>query len=356
MIWRWLLLSIGWWTIDGITSASQYYSMRAADGLPVSWERALYPTMASALLWVPISVLALWLAHRNPIGPGQRRSAVAVHLGAAAAAIVFRAAAVLALNPWIGWYEVVPPFGTLLATSIQNNIFTYLLVLAAAHALHYARNAHHREVQLAEARLHALKAQLEPHFLFNTLSTITTLVHEDPDAADRMLVRLSELLRQVLEVAPSHEVPLRTELRFIGAYLEIEQGRFESRLQVEWNVDAGVLDAAVPQFVLQPLVENAIRHGLASRPDAGTITISVARVRGALRLAVLDDGVGWNGLQATDGIGLANTRARLAHLYPGRHSFHVGPRDQRGTEATVVIPLRPMRPTSKGLSPVAVPA
>jgi LytS/YehU family sensor histidine kinase len=164
------------------------------------------------------------------------------------------------------------------------------------------------------------------------------------------------LLRQVLEVAPAHEVPLRTELHFIGTYLEIEQGRFESRLQVEWDVDAGVLDAAVPQFVLQPLVENAIRHGLASRPEAGTITITAARTRGTLRLAVLDDGIGWNGDDTTDGVGLANTRARLAHLYPGRHTFRVGPRDQRGTEATVVIPLRVMRPPQNGRHPTPLPA
>jgi LytS/YehU family sensor histidine kinase len=183
--------------------------------------------------------------------------------------------------------------------------------------------------------------QLHPHFLFNTLNTISVLMQEDVEAANRMLVRLSELLRLTLRNTDAHEVSLKQELEFLRGYLEIEQTRFQDRLRVRWQVAADTLDAQVPNLLLQPLVENAIRHGIAPRSTAGTIEIRAARRNGTIELQVRDDGAGLSGelKQNNSGIGLANTQARLKQLYGDKHRFHLAPADGGGLMVTVTIPF-----------------
>ena len=186
--------------------------------------------------------------------------------------------------------------------------------------------------------------QLHPHFLFNALHTISELIHRDPHAADRMVARLGDLLRLALEREAAQEVPLRQELEFLQKYLEIERTRFHDRLTVEVNVEPQVLDARVPSMILQPLVENAIKHGVTPRPEAGRVEVSAERDGRVLRIAVRDDGVGlpegWQSGGLREGIGLRNTRRRLEQLYDGQQRFELRNRAGGGVEALLAIPFR----------------
>jgi LytS/YehU family sensor histidine kinase len=186
--------------------------------------------------------------------------------------------------------------------------------------------------------------QLHPHFLFNTLHTISELVHEDPDAADRMITGLSELLREALVAGNAREVPLRRELELLDLYLDIQQARFGDRLRIDVGVDPSVTEALVPHLSLQPVVENAIRHGLGARADAGHIRID-ARQDGAANMLVLqvqDDGrgLGEAGADLHEGIGLGNTRARLQELYGPAHRVDIQDAPGGGAIVTLAIPLR----------------
>jgi LytS/YehU family sensor histidine kinase len=191
-------------------------------------------------------------------------------------------------------------------------------------------------------QLESLKVQLQPHFLFNTLNTILALIRTEPATAERMVSGLSELLRASLEAAGEHEVPLERELAILRPYLEIQQVRFRDRLAVLLDVDPAARGALVPYLILQPLVENAIRHGLAPRASAGRVEISASVLDDALRLEVRDDGVGIRAPSAMrEGVGLGNTRARLRHLYGTRHAFEARPRAEGGFAVRVEIPYRP---------------
>jgi LytS/YehU family sensor histidine kinase len=205
--------------------------------------------------------------------------------------------------------------------------------------------------ELRAAELENLKAQLQPHFLFNTLQAISTLIHRDPPAADRMLTDLSDLLRVSLRHTAAQEVPLRDELGFLTRYLDIMRVRFGDRLTIEVGVDPGLLDAMVPSLVLQPLAENAIRHGMEDRSDAGRVEIRARREADTLILEVLDDGPGLrSGVSPGDGdgIGLANTRDRLARLYGSAYSVatrparepEAGTTGKQGLIVQVTIPFR----------------
>jgi two-component system LytT family sensor kinase len=340
----WWALVFAWWTLNGFASATFYRRMRDEAGLQPSWGHALATTLTSAWLWVPITLLALWLAARFPLERGRWGRHLPVHLAATAAVVLGRAAVVVLCNRWIGWYQDgLPPLSEILITSVENNLFLYWLVTGVAHAAHFYQSARRRERQLAHAQLHALKAQIQPHFLFNTLHSISSLVRHDPDRAERMIARLSELLRHTLAAASAQEVALGDELKSLEPYLEIEQARFEDRLRVRWRVDPAALDACVPHLILQPLVENAVRHGLSRRAAPGTLEIAAAREGAVLRLHVRDDGVGvpagfaW---RAAAGVGLANVAARLEQIHGGRHRFELARADGGGAVASIEIPYR----------------
>jgi two-component system LytT family sensor kinase len=193
------------------------------------------------------------------------------------------------------------------------------------------------ERQLASSKLDALRSQLRPHFLFNTLNAISVLARTDPDKTQRMLLSLSSLLRRSLD-EEAHEVPLRQELAFLEDYLDIQRVRFGDKLHVRLDVDPVVMDVRVPVFLLQPLVENSLKHGVS---DDGTsfVALDARRTDGVLRLVVEDDGGRAAGPGAKEGVGLSNTRARLAQLYGGRASIELSPRDVRGTHVEIRIPL-----------------
>jgi len=334
------LWNVAWWTAFGAMSALQNRQMAAAADRPISWPEALVPAMASAWLWVPVTWGALVVARRAPLGGSPWRRSVPLHVGATLGMIVFRAAAVVLLNDIAGWYRTVPAFGDVLVTSVLNNVFFYWLLTAGAHAVYYAENARLREKQLTEARLNALAAQLQPHFLFNALNTIAALVHENPAAAERVVLKLSGLMRKTLDVSPQELVPLRDELQLLAGYLDVEQARFEERLVVTWNVAPEAEDALVPHLLFQPIVENAIVHGLRPLPGPVTIGISARRENGRLTMGVGDTGAGFDVAMVRERLGLGNTRARLDAVYRGDFALDIESRRGEGTTVRLTVPFR----------------
>jgi len=233
----------------------------------------------------------------------------------------------------------------IIAVEAFGNFIVYALIVCGYYSYNYYRKYREREIRsvelegrLAQAELQNLKMQLHPHFLFNTLHTISVLMMRDVSLANRMLIRLSDLLRITLDSTGSHMVPLKQELDFLRGYLEIEQTRFQDRLTVSIDVQPAALDAQVPNLILQPLVENAIRHGIASQPGSGTIQLRAAIDGPVLRVEVSDDGPGLDG-SFKKGIGLTNTEARLRQLYGASHSFNIANSPRGGVEVTITIPL-----------------
>jgi LytS/YehU family sensor histidine kinase len=321
--------------------------MYLADGAVAPWRQLFTTELASTLLWVPTTLAAVWLADRRPLGRSGW-AGVPAHLGGLAATIVGRAVVVAAFNDRIGWYaEAVPPADELLLISLYNNLFMYALITFAAHALHYARAHREQEEQLELARREVLHAQLQPHFLFNALNTIAAVLHTDPDGADRMIAGLGDLLRRSLDHDGRTTVPLGEELALLRAYLDIEQERFADRLSVRWEVDPRTLAAAVPPLLLQPLAENAVRHGLWPSPGGGELRIVAAREGAHLVLQVCDDGLGLRP-GASHGVGLRNTTARLRGLYGQQHRFSLAARPGGGVATTVRLPYRDLGPGEGG--------
>lgn len=230
--------------------------------------------------------------------------------------------------------------------SVDLYVPVYWGLLGLQHAVDYGRAVHARdlvtaqvETRLVEAQLQTLQRQVHPHFLFNTLHGISALVHANPDKADQMIERLSDMLRIALATSERQVVPLRQELEFLRAYLAIEEVNLGDRLRVEIDVDGAVEEARVPTLMLQPLVENAVRHGLSPRAAGGTVQVSAAARAGTLVVRVGDDGVGLGPGVHGHGLGVSNTRARLAALYGRAASLTIAPRAGGGTEVVVCVPL-----------------
>jgi hypothetical protein len=209
--------------------------------------------------------------------------------------------------------------------------------------------------RLVQSELDTLKLQLNPHFLFNALNSAMALIATDPPAAERMVSELSDFLRLVLSTSSEQEVPLERELGLLDRYVAIQRVRFQDRLTVSCNIEDGVRAALVPSLLLQPLVENAIRHGISPRAGAGYVQVAARRVGDKLTITILDDGVGIRARRSRvrsrgTGLGLTNTRTRLIHLYGDGHEFESGPRDEGGFAVRITIPFRLGRlsPTRNG--------
>jgi sensor histidine kinase YesM len=226
----------------------------------------------------------------------------------------------------------------------------YVCIVCVCWAVHHFQEAGQRErrtleleARLTQANLQALKMQLQPHFLFNTLNAIASLIHENPKAADDMVGSLSQLLRITLDASARNEVPLREEIDFIDHYLAIQQTRFGNRLHIRREVDPAALEALVPPLVLQPLVENAIRYGIEPREIGGTVTLRALLRQDLLHLEVADDGEGFGGrpwLRAGNGVGLSNTKSRLEALYGEKHRFTLAANQPAGACVQIEIPFR----------------
>ena len=348
---RWLvLLVVVWWTLSGLVSAMQLMQMSEIEGVGLSLPHALAINLASSALWIPITLVLFRWVHRFPIEIDRFASGVLMQGAAVVGVIVFRAAAVALLNPVVGWYAQLPDPGALLWTSLWNNFFTSWLIIGVGHALVYAERAAERErrnvelrASLDQARLQSLTAQINPHFLFNTLNSVAELLHHNAAAADRALVALGELLRESL-ADHQRTTTLAREIDLVERYLYIESLRLQERLVVDWSVDPAVLGCEVPTLALQPLVENAIRHAIAPRLKPGHIWISAAlQSEGRLRINVRDDGEvvtpDTHGERRTGGIGLENTRSRLRCLYGDEASLTFAAHRDGGASADIVIPF-----------------
>jgi signal transduction histidine kinase len=344
------LLILGAWALVAMLLAGQAWFAGQVRGEPLAWARASTIWLVWAAAWAVLTPIALQLATRFPLQRPRILAALAVHTAASAACAVANLALFALAAPLIGATQLEPTwlgtFSRLLGTTFLLNLPVYWLIVAAAHVERLVRTAREKdrrrlrlEAQLADARLQALRTQLQPHFLFNALNTISVLMHEDVDTANGVLLQLSALLRRSLDDTQAHEVTLGEEIGFLGSYLEIEQARFGGRLGYRLLVPEEVLEARVPSLILQPLVENALRHGLATRAGPGRVEIRADRHGDCLRLCVIDDGPGLPPV-TTERVGLANTRARLRLLYADRQRFEVRNSAGGGVIAEIELPWR----------------
>jgi two-component sensor histidine kinase len=349
-----LFLAFACWTTLAFVFASQSYIYGIVTGEEKDWSRVFFWTLTDWYLWALLSPAIFLLARRFIFERESWRLALAVHVFAAVGFSLLHILLQATVQAFCGWSpaggkEIVSVFAFLLTKKILLDLLTYAGIVAVSHAAFYYRRYHEREAQLARARLQTLQMQLQPHFLFNTLNTISELVHRDPKSADRTIVRLGDLLRSALETENSPEITLRQELEFLEKYLEIEKTRFHDRLTINFVVKPEVLDACLPSMILQPLVENAVRHGINSRPGAGMIEIRAGRVGTNLELKVSDDGAGLIESSAAsdnengsprEGIGLSNTRKRLQQLYGEQQKLVLRQSAAGGLEVSVKIPFR----------------
>jgi hypothetical protein len=313
----------------------------------LGWWRAVLDRVSTWLMVAALAPAAIALARRFPIEPARWRGPLVIHVfgavGFAFAHLIGRAVYAAALYSAWDRFPIFLNKSALLAL----DMLTYGAIVGGWHALRYQREAKARELaeaqlreSLTEARLAALRSQLNPHFLFNTLNAISTMALKRQD--DRVVLtlgHLGELLRVSLDDELPQEITLCDELEILDRYLEIQRVRFGDRLTITRDVDVTVLDALVPSMILQPLVENAIVHGIAPVPGPGEVRIFAERRGPVLVLEVFDSGPGFDDTAAT-GIGLTNTRARLTQLYGAEHSVTLGTSEVRGARVTVTLPYR----------------
>jgi signal transduction histidine kinase len=356
----WVLVVLGW-TLIGLFFGSQLYLLSALGfGMPTTWGRAFASGLADWSIWGALAPLVFWSGRRKRLERGSWPSHLLLHL---VASVVIALVQCVLTTAFANLLESISrkPFPFLmglrfaLAVKFHWNVVIYWAILGFGHALDYSRESRERELQaarlgsqLAEARLQALRTQLHPHFLFNCLNTISQLIYEEPESADRMITHLSELLRMSLDAGTGHEVPLRQELDILERYLEIQKVRFGDRLTTLLDIDPQAHDALVPNLILQPLVENAIRHGIGPRSAPGRIEIHAQPQDHVLCLRVCDNGSGLpsgNESNVREGVGLGTTRARLRQLYGGNQGLAFASGPDGGLEVTLTLPFR-TRPAS----------
>lgn len=363
----WLLV-FGMWSLIGLSFTLNYYLF--ADHYVAIFKQG--PTLKDMLiwelpywfLWAAIAPLVFWTTRRFGIDREHWFRNSLLHVFAC----LFLSVAHRAIYLIIGWllhvaaYRQLSSIPELYQSDILFNLPTgfmsYGTILLVSQALDYHNRYQEEELKISrlktelaeaqlrvtQAQLQALKMQLHPHFLFNTLNSISALLDEDVEAADEMIARLGDFLRLTLENSGAQEVTLQEELEFLRCYLEIEQVRFQDRLTVRMEIEPQTLDARVPNLILQPIVENAIRHGIVAQIAPGRIEIRASQTNGMLQLQVKDNGPGLSSSQDSasrlrGGLGLSNTRARLEQLYGQSHRFDMSDAREGGLQVTLEIPF-----------------
>lgn len=338
------------WAVGVLYFTSQDFL--ALPSMRAKWGHLLFLNALQITVWALLVLPALAFLRRKPLqGPAfWRRLAVFAPMTLTLVSLGIVGAFLLARLD-LGWSQALASLswaalGRYFSIYFHFYFLTYLSVLFAYHAHVWRQQAQAQELlasrlesQLVQAQNQALRMQLQPHFLFNTLHSISSLMHSDPAAADRMVTHLGDLLRLSLDRSGAQEISLDEELAFLRAYLEIERSRFKERLAVRYEVPEPLLGAQVPTFILQPLVENALKHGLSRRKEGGRVAIRATAEAGALRLEVEDDGVG-PAASHGEGVGLRSVRERLALLYGAASRFSVGPGAAGGCLASLTLPLR----------------
>jgi two-component system, LytTR family, sensor kinase len=347
-----------WLFFAALNAAGRLIDPRIPGVRPEVTRAVLTLSFIEYAIWALLTVPIVWLVHRYTIASSQRAPRLFFFLGVGVLVAIlvdtilaqFRAH-LLPLPP-----GRVPRgiFTNIIRFEFLDDFMVYLAVLGAALARDYflryrARveettrlqsQAAHLEAQLAEARLDALRTQLNPHFLFNTLNAVSTLVERDPRGVRRMIARLSELLRHTLDGTNEQEIPLERELDVLRRYLEIMEVRFQGRLTVTMNIADDARDTLVPNLMLQPLVENALKHGLNAADGSGRIEVSARRDGKVVHLTVRDHGPGPTAPSAARGVGIQNTIARLEQLYGDKQQFALRPAADGGAVVEVEIPYR----------------
>ncbi len=342
------LLVFGVWTFLAAFSTSQTVVYLSQRGQPIGWRDMLTGRFADWYTCALFTPLFFWMGRRYPIDRKSWRVMLPLTLAVTSVCVVLKYSVLVPIEHAFG-LNLGASIGSELARNFANESMAFWAVIGIAHAFEFNRRYREREVaaadlraQLSEAQLEALRSQIHPHFLFNTLHGISTLMHRDVDAADTMLARLSDLLRLTMQLRGQNEITLRDELALVGQYIEIMRVRFGDRLTISQAIRPEAFDALVPQFILQPLLENAFDHGIARTAGPGTIEISGLTVGGKLEISITDNGLNSNGSGARvkkQGLGLANTRRRLEQLYGQDQSIFLEKLPDRGTRVVIAIPL-----------------
>lgn len=348
-------------TIFGVATALTFFSASQAFYFVATFGDKPAPFAVLFVLnlgywysWACLAPGILWLSRRFPLDRQSWTVSLPAHVAGVfaattlhiAMAVATRLATYWAIGEHTDWRMEAQRMFFL---NFDWEMMTYWTIVGVSYAARYHYEAQDRalrasrlETRLIEAQLQTLQRQLQPHFLFNTLNTISALMHRDVEAADAMLARLGDLLRMSFETLGVQEVSLAQELDFLRKYVAIEQARFRDRLDVTFEVGEDVLDCPVPNLLLQPLVENAIRHGIGPRIGPGHVWVRAARTGSVLELEVRDDGVGVPAAKLSDleqGVGLSNTRSRLVHLYGAGHRFEVRRPAGGGLSVVIAIPV-----------------
>ena len=340
------------YTSIAVLFALQRYAGDSALGRDAVWRDAILQALIVWWSWAILTPMIIGIAHRIPIS-STRIWPIAAHVPAGIAVTILHALLVAAITPQFYYQPAIAPirdmFRGRLASALAFDTIIYFLIVAVVYIIGYVRDSRRREIEaahmesaLTRSQLNALQSQLQPHFLFNTLNSIVALVHDEPDKATLMIRRLSELLRYCLATAERSEVALNEEVEFARAYLEIQKIRFEDRLEYSLEVDGTTAEGLVPSFVLQPLVENAVKFSL--NDDARTTRIRVASVRdnGKLIISVIDNGPGTAESEIEDsaGIGIRTTRARIRQMYGKDHDLTISAAPDGGAIVSVALPYR----------------
>ena len=365
----WLLV-IGIWSVLSIFMGIQLTLQYSRSGTPIEWYRGIAMEMLYCSLWVVTFPVTRWLARNIRITRTTWASGIIIHIVAG----ILLSSFTMAMRPVLSWLILglandavtMARIIRALYSFLDFGMMSYLINILISFSFEYFYRVRERdlrmtqlETQLVQSQLHALKMQLQPHFLFNTMNAIAMLARKnDTDSVLQMINRLSALLRRALTEQTAQTIPLREEIELVKLYLEIEQVRFNDKLSVRFDVAPDALDALVPNFLLQPLVENAVRHGIAVSSKGGSILIAAKTERDQLLLTIYDSGPGLNG-ELSDltghGIGLANTIARLQKLYGEQSTFMLSGKNGSGTTATVSIPYRATSPLATTTSVEGLP-
>ena len=347
-LFTWLLILAAWTLITVIFAGQNYVFARARGRSDHFWHEFLTAS-TEWYVWAALTPLVLFLSRRFRISSRNRASRIPLHLAFSVLLsflqLVIQVRLNFLINPGysMGFGKVLFFFATY---KFHFNLLTYWVIVLLHHGLYYYEQSRKQELagarmeaELANAQLQALNMQLHPHFLFNTLHAISTLIPDDPAAAQDMVLKLGDLLRATLSKMEQHEVSLQQELELLDCYLAIEQTRFGDRLRINREIAPETLQCAVPTLIFQPLVENAIRHGIAKHRQADQITISAGTENGHLALEVRNRmGKMQGAARQTRGIGLSNTVARLEQLYGNDHTFTMS-NTHAGVSVKITIPI-----------------
>ncbi len=360
---RILIFSAGWILLAFLFSGLNILYQPLRQDRPFEW-KYFFLWQALFYSWAILSPLIVFFAKRFRFSKRNWWRLLPVHFMAAVVFLLLHALIFVIVHKIVEPAKVAEFGGfwayTLRLTANVTHLLMYCFLLSSIYMVDFYQHFQAEQLKsselkaaLANSQLNALKMQIHPHFLFNTLNSISALMHKDVEAADKMVARLGDFLRTTLENSGDHVVSLKQEMDFVGRYLEIESVRYQDRLVVKMNIDPETLAARVPNLILQPIVENAIKHGISQQESVENLIISSERHGDRLQIRVEDSGPGLqpsneNGKgNKTGGIGLANTRARLAHLYEENYRFEIKNAVPHGVVVTLEIPFE----TIKGLQP-----